>query len=386
MRVLQVLPSLSASAGGTAEGVIQQSLALMKLGHTVHVVTLDSPAVSIASGLPESAVSLLGPARYKYGYCSRLRSWLDFHGQSFDVMVIHGLWQYPGLCASRAARRSRIPYVVYLHGMLDPWFKQTYPLKHLKKVAYWLLFERHVLRHARLVLSTTQEEQLRARHSFPLYSAREAVVGFGIHGRPASETYDRNAVFEAYPDLSGKRVLLFLARLHAKKGCDLLIRAFAEVAARDERLRLVIAGPDDGDVRVELEQLARASAMAERILFLGLVEGDLKWSALENAEALALPSHQENFGVAVAESLASSVPVLISDKVNISREVAACGAGLVEPDTQAGTTRLLKRWLDLPAAERLGMRAKARACFEHHFSAERVYETLAISLESCCRA
>jgi glycosyltransferase involved in cell wall biosynthesis len=98
-----------------------------------------------------------------------------------------------------------------------------------------------------------------------------------------------------------------------------------------------------------------------------MLQGDAKWGAFHAAEAFVLPSHQENFGIAVAEALACSKPVLLSDKVNIAAEIAADGAGLMEPDTQAGALRLLERWIAMPMAERRAMAARARECFQQRY-------------------
>ena len=110
---------------------------------------------------------------------------------------------------------------------------------------------------------------------------------------------------------------------------------------------------------------------------LKMLTGELKWGAFRCAQAFCLPSHQENFGIAVVEALACGCPVLISDKVNIWREIQAAQAGLVEPDTLAGTVALLERWLAPPAPAWEHMRASARMCFEQHFRMDQVARTLA---------
>ena len=129
--------------------------------------------------------------------------------------------------------------------MLDPWFKQAYPLKHLKKWLYWPWAEYRVLRDARAVIFTTEEERTRARESFWLYRAHERIVPFGTTVPQIDAEATREAFLQTVPSLRGKRIVLFLGRVHAKKGCDLLIDAFARVAGRDPALHLVIAGPDE---------------------------------------------------------------------------------------------------------------------------------------------
>jgi glycosyltransferase involved in cell wall biosynthesis len=114
-----------------------------------------------------------------------------------------------------------------------------------------------------------------------------------------------------------------------------------------------------------------------------MLTGDLKRGALRSAEALVLPSHQENFGMAVAEAMAFAVPVLISRKVNIWREVDTAGAGLAEPDDLAGTVNLLERWIGLPEKEKEAMRANAYRCFKDHFEINRAADSLLSALREC---
>jgi glycosyltransferase involved in cell wall biosynthesis len=133
-------------------------------------------------------------------------------------------------------------------------------------------------------------------------------------------------------------------------------------------LLLVIAGPDNAGWAGELKGLAEKLGVADRITWPGMLQGEMKWGAFYCAEAFVLPSHQENFGIAVAEALACGLPVLISDKVNIWREVLSHSAGLVAPDTQEGTTHLLQTWLSMPAVQRLAMAKSARELYERRFT------------------
>ncbi len=128
------------------------------------------------------------------------------------------MWQYPGLAARRAARALGLPYFVYTHGMLDPWFKRAFPLKHLKKLLYWPWGEYRVLRDAAAVCFTCEEEMILARQSFALYKAREAVVSYGTSAPAGDPDTQRAAFLGAYPALQGKRLLLFLSRHPCEKG------------------------------------------------------------------------------------------------------------------------------------------------------------------------
>jgi glycosyltransferase involved in cell wall biosynthesis len=250
--------------------------------------------------------------------------------------------------------------------MLDPWFKETYPVKHLKKSLFWPV-QHQVLRDACAVLFTTEEERLLARESFRPYNISEVVVPYGTSAPPADSPAQQIAFQGAVPEAADNKVLLYLSRIHVKKGIDLLIEAFAETMAHDPQWLLVIAGPDQESLKPQLEALATMRGIGHRIRWPGMLVGDAKWGALRKAAAYILPSHQENFGIAVAEAMACQTPVLITNKVNIWREVEAGGGGLVEADTQDGVQRLLSRFQALSDDEVQIMGAKALETFESRF-------------------
>jgi glycosyltransferase involved in cell wall biosynthesis len=321
-------------------------------------------------------VIALGPSAGGYGYNTKLVPWLKAHGSEYDAVIVNGLWQYIGFAAWRALHGSKTPYFVYSHGMLDPWFKHQYPMKHLKKWLYWPWGEYRVLRDAAAVIFTCEEERLLARQSFWLYQCREVVGSYGTSAAPGNGQLLSEAFLRAYPELQDKRCLLFLGRLHEKKGCDLLIEAFARFAASEHDAHLVMAGPGEESLVRELKSRAAALGISNRVTWTGMLAGDMKWGAFYACEAFCLPSHQENFGIAVAEALACSRPVLISNKVNIWREIEADGAGIVETDTPEGTLALMRRWSALTPAELVAMRIAALKCFENRFQMEHVAEKL----------
>ena len=260
--------------------------------------------------------------------------------------------------------------------MLDPWFKEQYPLKHVKKWMYWPWAEYRVLRDAQAVLFTSEEERLRARESFWPYRCKEVVVNFGAAKPTGEPQVELREFYKIYPELHGKNIALFMGRIHPKKGCDLLIEAFAQTLRDHPQWRLVMAGPDQIGWQSKLSERAERLGLASRITWMGMVSGNLKWGALRAAEVLLLPSHQENFGVVVAEALAAGTPVLISDKVNIWREIQVDGAGIVAQDTLAGTCELLRTYLNLCEEEKQGMRRHARACFEQRFEIQQAANSL----------
>lgn len=380
MRVLHCIGYADPRSGGVVEGIRQFAVSFQKKGHHVELASLDPPNAPWLREFPVPAYGL-GPGRGSYGYQPAFRKWLEEKSRTVDAVIGNGVWQYTSFAIRQACRRTGTPYFMFVHGMLDPWFKRAYPLKHLKKWLYWYWGEYPVLRDARAVFFTSEEERRLARQSFWIYKANEIVLGYGTNLPPQNVEQQRAAFLQQYPALSSKRIILFMGRIHPKKGCDLLLEAFAQVAPRDSALHLVFAGPDQVAWRSALEQISARLGIAHRVSWLGMVEGDLKWGVMRNAEVFILPSHQENFGVVVAEAMACRVPVLISNRVNIWREIEMDKAGLVEPDDRQGTTRLLTRWLNLSAAEQGQLAANALACFHRHFEMMAASERLAMVLE-----
>jgi glycosyltransferase involved in cell wall biosynthesis len=374
MRLLRSIHTVNPALGGPIESIRQSSAALSRRGHKVEIVSLDAPEDPWVREAPMT-VHALGPGMGSYGFTSRFSNWIRERRAEYDAVIVHGVWQYSSFGVWRALAGTSTPYFVFPHGMLDPWFKRTYPLKHIKKLFYWPWGEYRVLRDAAAVLFTSEEERRLARESFALYRCNERVVNYGT-AAPQNLEAARETFFEAFPQLRGKRFFLFLGRLHEKKGCDLLIKAFVQRQVSAETPNhLVMAGPcsDDGYLR-RLRQLAASAS--DSITFPGMLSGDVKWGALSAAEVFVLPSHQENFGIAVAEGLACGTPVLISNKINIWREIEADGAGLVENDDVAGTVNLLKRWIATSDDARATMREHARKCFSNRFEIERATDSL----------
>jgi glycosyltransferase involved in cell wall biosynthesis len=283
-------------------------------------------------------------------------------------VIVHGLWQYNGYGVYKALKNTNIPYYVFPHGMLDPWFKREYPLKHIKKYVYWFLVQYSVLKYAKAVLFTCEEEKILAKESFWPYKVNEAVVNYGTTLSDIAHSSHADDFFNEYSDLREKRLFLFLSRIHEKKGCDLLIQAFATFAEDNPDIHLVMAGPDQTGWQSDLERLARDLGIAERITWAGMLKDEIKWGAIKAAEVFVLPSHQENFGIAVAEALAVGTPVLVSGKVNIWREIDTMQAGFVAEDTLEGTKQLIWAWLNSPSEQKAVMKRNAILCYEQKFN------------------
>ena len=338
----------------------------------MEVASLDRPGDPWLNQI-EAQVHALGPGTAHYGFTPRWVPWVKENAHRFDAVIINGLWQFHSLGTWLSLRGADTPYFVFPHGMLDRWFAIRYRLKHVKKLIYWNLVEHRVLRDAQAVLFTSNEECAAARNTFKPYHVRETVIGMGLSGPPANQSEIEEEFFALFPQLKAKPYLLFLGRLHAKKGVDLLISAFDRMSSKYTDIQLVIAGPD-GDCHNELRsQVASLSKQVqERIIFTGML-GKTKWAALKACQALVLPSHQENFGLVVPEALACEAPVLISNKVNIWKAVQEEQAGLVAEDDLAGTEKILDAFLALSQEDKLKMKHNARRLFLGQFESSNFF-------------
>lgn len=367
MRILHVINSVDPAHGGPGEGLRQLTRIYCSGGHEVEVATLDGPDDVSKFNFP-APVHALGPGKGIYGYTPRAVPWFAKHVSSYNLVFLNCIWQYQVLAAYRALRKANVPYGVFTHGMLDPYFKSTFPLKHVKKQFYWHLFLKRILNNANAVLFTCEEEKIVARNAFAGYRVREKVLNFGIFAPEVNRISAKEEFLTKWPQLRGKRIAITMGRLHPKKGVDILISAFARSLAKYPEWQLVIAGPDQVGQQADLQALATRLGVAERITWTGMVSGSMKWGALAAAEVFALPSHQENFGIVVAEALACSVPVIISDKVNIWREIESSIAGLICQDSIASTEAASNQWSRFTDVEISELRDHSLKCFNDFFN------------------
>jgi glycosyltransferase involved in cell wall biosynthesis len=334
----------------------------LQILHLIH--SLDP-----ATGGVLSAVELLNHALLTKGIDSRISDDPDVVSKNKDEWVIaHGLWQWPG----RVARSFGNPYLVYPHGMLDPWFKKTYPFKHFKKQIYWWAIQGKILGDAHAVCFTTQDEQALAQKTFFPYQANEVVTGLGVQAPPQELDISKEKFVEKYPALKGRKILLYLGRFHPKKGVDELIRSWKKRRNPNDEV-LVLAGPVNKKDSWIMNLLSLVGEDPS-VVWTGMLQGSEKWGALCSADAMILPSHQENYGMVVAEACSVGLPVYLTDKVNLWREVIDTGAGVAENDDPPGIQSLVDQWL---LAEDRAIRSHAaKQCFEQRLHIDRTVENL----------
>jgi len=382
MHILHVITTMNPADGGPSQGIKNLDKAMREMGVVREVMCMDAPGSTYLDN-NGFKIHVVGPAGGWWHYSSELIPWLTENISRFDVVIINGLWLYHSYATwkvirklKKAAPDKKLPRVLVMpHGMLDPYFQlaKERRLKAIRNWIYWKLIESKVVNDADGLLFTCETEMLLARETFtPYHPKNEYNIGYGIEAPPA---YDpaMSAAFNAHcPDLHGTPYLLFLSRIHPKKGVDLLLKAYIDLyksrKPADAKLpKLVIAGPGlDSHFGKKLrDEVNKFPEIKANIFFPGMLTGDAKWGAFYGCEAFVLPSHQENFGIAVAEALACYKPVLISDQVNIWREIK--NGGFVSPDTFEGTRSIIEKWLNLSVIDKKQMAQNAWNVYHENF-------------------
>lgn len=405
MKLLHITASMDPKVGGVCQAVrtIVKGLGAYPVVQNT-VISFDAADASFIRQNFDPVQALgsgNGPWFYNAGYLP----WLLQNLQKFDAVILHGLWNYQGYGLMKALNQlknktagndqnaSLIPkFFVMPHGMLDPYFQKASgrKLKAVRNWFYWKFIEQKVVNQADGLLFTCEAELQLARTTFnPYLPKKELVVGLGVEEPPASTLVMRDVFLKKCPGLTAP-YLLFISRIHPKKGADLLLDAYIKTYQFDNTkqennpldthtvftginsvlTKLVVAGPGletpyGQKIKIAASRLEHTETT---IYFPEMLTGDAKWGAFYGCEAFVLPSHQENFGIAVVEALACGKPVLISNQVNIWTEIAAAQAGIVANDTVSGTEQLLKSWHQLSRDEQLQMGKNARQCYENFFA------------------
>lgn len=382
MRILHVVSTLAPASGGPTSVIRDLATAQANAGHAVTVCTTDR-GNPVREKLPHEYFGRLYPAGVnlqvfpvQYApllFSSGMEQWLRRALADFDIVHIHGLYRFPPTYAAWQARQQRVPYVIRPHGAIDPYLygKSSAGSVRLKRL-YERWFDLPNLHAAGAIHYTAEEE--RERVSFLGLKAPSFVVPNGLDWARYRELPVRGAL-RARWGLGEAPVLLFLGRLHFKKGLDLLIPAFDALRRRVPEAQLVIAGPENDDYGQQVRGWVCERGLEATVHFVGPLEGADVVQAYVDADVFALPSYTENFGMTVAEAMACALPVVISDQVNIHAEVSGAGAGLVTACDVGEVTAALESLLRDPDRRR-AMGAAGRRLVQDRFTWPAIVEQL----------
>ncbi|HJS33155.1 MAG TPA: glycosyltransferase [Alphaproteobacteria bacterium] len=382
INILHVIASLAVRTGGPAKAAIDMARAVARLGHEVAIYATDRELLAeerreLNVAHDENGVEV----RYFRQHAPRafaaslpLARALGERIARVDLVHLHSLYLFHDWAAARACRRLGVPYLLRPHGTLDPyhWSRHRWR-KRLIEAA----FQNRVTRGA-AALHFTSDDEMGASEPHAC-GAPGVVVPNGLDLTEYADLPPAGALRRRYPEIGARRIVLFLGRLNFKKGLDLLVPAFGLAVADHPDLHLVIAGPDDG-MEGPVRRLVAASGLGSRVTFTGVLTGRAKLAAFCDAYLFALPSYAENFGIAVVEAMACGLPVAISDRVAIWRDIEQSGAGSVGRTDVASVAEQLRRLAAEPAVA-AAMGARGKALVEARFS----WDTIGRQLEAVYR-
>ena len=271
--------------------------------------------------------------------------------QSADGLHIHGIWDEHCCASGSLARSSGKPYIVSVHGMLERWAVEH---KWLKKRLYSLLIERPNLRDAACLHALTRAEL----EDYRRYGLKNpvAIIPNGVDVPPVANP---EIFLQANPQLRGKRLVVFLSRIHYKKGLDILCKAWCNLHRKFVDAHLVLAGPDVENTRSAVQACIHELGIDASVSFTGMLRDGMKWSALAAAELFVLPSYSEGFSVAVLEAMGMGVPVVISRPCNFP-EVENEGCGFVIDANAAELQDALSHLLNASHSDLMQMGERGR--------------------------
>ena len=366
MRVCQVVASINRNIGGPAISVPRLASALATRGVESRLATLDYPGHGPQTSVPGASVTSLPTTAL-----NRLaRGWSPaFHHaltalarQGLDVLHNHGLWMFPNHYARQVAVAANVPLVISPRGMVEQW---SLGRSRWKKWLVWHGFEKTNLARAALFHATSHEEAASIR-ALGLHQPI-AVIPNGIEIPEPGAARDREMLEEKFPGLRGRRWLLFLSRLHPKKGVLELLRVWQRLHGQFPSWHLVLAGPELDGYRATVSAAVNDLRLSEHVTLTGMLAGDLKASAWAGAELFVLPTYSENFGLSIAEALAQGCPALTTH--------GAPWRGLTEQRcgwwiemTESALAAALAAALQTPAEERRAMGARGRDWMRRDFS------------------
>jgi glycosyltransferase involved in cell wall biosynthesis len=386
MRILHVIPAVAPRYGGPSTAIWPLTAALREVGGVeVEIATTDAdgPKGRLSrSDLPGGAgiVHLFPRERGEIlKYAPELRRWLIRHAGEYDVIQTHSNWNDPTSAACRAARRSGVPYIIRPCGMLSQY---TWRRSWWRKRAYWWWRERRNVRCATAFHVTSDDERQEVLRLG--IAAQVEVIPLGIGNDAWEAPIEPNWLRERCPQAGRRPIVLFLSRLHPKKGItDFLLPAFARV--KTDAFLAIAGGEDDhapGYSRHATEEIARLG-LSRRVALLGPVPPQARWAAFDGADLFVLPSHSENFGIVVAEAMARGKPVMVTTGVQFGEHVSKSGGGaVVRPDIGELGERI-DSWLkDEPGRARAG--EAGREYIRSHFTWRRTAERLAEMYHRVC--
>lgn len=375
MRILHVIPSLSPTSGGPSFALPAMARALS--GFDVHVTaatTDDDGRGKHLSGItlgqlnPKEGWDVLYFRKQTEFYKASLPlvDWLRCHVRQFDAVHVHAVFSFASLAAGRAAAAAGVPYVVRPLGVLNRWGMEN--RRRFVKALSFRLFDLPMLRKASAMHYTSRMEMEDASR-FGLKNLQR-VIPIGMDLSPFDSLPQREVFSARFSETASSRNILFLSRVDEKKGIDLLLEAFARIATQRPDIRLVICGSGDTSLTAKLQSQAASLGIVPRVTWAGQVAGELRLAAFSAAEMFVLPSHSENFGIALLEAMAAGLPCVSTDQVALALDAVRDKAVVLADRNPGAIAAKMEALLDSPQdRQRLGQSARILSHSEYSLPA-----------------
>ena len=363
LRIAFVVGGFYTEASGIARAVASLSESLIALGHELSLFVPAYSKKPIAAHLLAPQVKLYSAPGYwffRLGLAPKLKKLMGVQLPGHDVVHTHSLWMLPTHYATQIASSHNIPIVASIQGFLDPW-----ALNHRawKKRAISRLFQRGDLKNASVIHALTDREITYIRSYCNPQTV--AVIPNGVPDRVLQSTGSRDRLFEAYPDLRQYRLMVFISRLHYKKGLDILINAWRDAASQFPQWRLVIAGPDDGYERA-LREAIETNGCKDSVIMLPAQYDQAKYDLLAAAECFVLPSRSEGLPMALLEAMAVGKPVVYTTGCYLP-EAAEHGAGYEVDCSTASLAQALRQIMHSEPRRLIAMGQRGQALIREKY-------------------
>ncbi len=336
MKILHVTPSYypAIKFGGPIQSVHILNKALLAQGVNVEVFTTtagleDQKKYNSSDWKDVDGVKVKYFPYYgyvHYNFSPQMWKVLVKEVSKYHLVHITAVWNFPVWAAASACQRAHVPYIISPRGTIYP---ETIALKSsIFKKLYYNLVARNSLSKAAAIHYTAADEKEKVESSLHL-SAKGIVIPNGIDLSEFADLNKPELFGKYFPELAGRKYILFLSRINQKKGLDLLVESFAYIASKFPEVFLVLAGPDNEGYSANIKSLLADKGLLQKTFFTGILSGEKRLAAYRDAELFVLPSYSENFGMSVVEAMACGTPVVISEHVGISPDIQSQQAGLI---------------------------------------------------------
>lgn len=365
IKLLRITPTLDPKFGGPSTTIISSSLILKKKGINVDIITCDNKN---SKYVKTNKIKIINFGKgYLGNYCLNFKmfQWLKKNKDNYDLFIVHGIWTFVSLMSRLLIKKK---YYIYTHGQLDPFFSLNF-LKKIKKKIYWFFIEKSNLLNSKLLLLTSNGENKFNRDTYVNTSGiKKKVVQYGI----VKNTLDKNKLskifYKKFKHLKNNDFYLYLGRYHEKKGCEIIIESVNKLKDQFQD-KVLLCGPiNNTKYEKKIKYLIKIYNLEKIIFFHNAIYGDLKWAAINQSKAMILPSHGENFGVSLVESMSMSKPIISTNKVGISDDILKFKAGYISSNTISSFSGTLKKFMKLDKKSLKIMSLNAYKCFNTNFN------------------